>query len=127
MKPRIFLMTTRFKRRNVLTYLAGILLMVGCATAPKGPALRAYQGVPPGDYPYRSLGEVFGEYTTDTGLWDQYAQYVAREAMLDLAEEAKELGANAVIRVRREQGEGHQAHMFRFRGEAVIFEDLPPE
>lgn len=123
---RCFLMVRQFHRRSVLLVIAGVLF-VGCATAPKGPALRAYTGVPPGDYPYRSLGDVSGQYTTDTGLRPQYAEYVSREAMLDLAEEARELGANAVIRVRREQGEGRQQHMFRYRGEAVVFERLPPE
>lgn len=104
------------------------LLLAGCATGRSAqPLLRAYQGVPPEGYPYRSLGEVYGEYTTDVGLRDQYVQYVAREAMMSLAEEARALGANAIIEVRREPGEGRMRHMFRYRGEAVVFEQLPPE
>lgn len=117
----------QFLINSIIIFLFGILA-IGCATGrTKQPLLRAYQGVPPAGYAYQSLGDVYGEFTTDVGLRPQYVDYVAREAMMSLAEEAEKKGANAVIQVRREQGEEQMGHMYRFRGEAVIFEELPPE
>ena len=92
------------------------------------PVIPVFQGEPPTAYPYRNLGRVEGKYTTDRGLKKTASQaYVVSQGLRDLAQKASDLGANAVIRVKREPGEGRQSHSFRFVGEAVVFERLPSE
>ena len=78
-----------------------------------------YEGVPPDKYPYRSLGLVTGEVT---GGRLMVTQRMTR-ALGDLATKAKALGANAVIKIApHSEGSG----TFRYEGEAVVFETLPP-
>lgn len=90
----------------------------------KGRALQfgisLYQGVPPEKYVYKSLGNVRGEYKS--GFFDS-AVYTISNALEDLANKAKEIGANAVIKIEpRKEG-----NTFIYEGEAVVFETLPSE
>lgn len=113
----------------------GMTLLSGCAGfstqsvgGSRSLAIPVFQGDPPAAYPYRKLGRVEGKYTTDRGLKKSASTaYVISQGLRDLAQKASNRGANAVIRVKREQGEGRQSHSFRFVGEAVIFERLPSE
>jgi len=79
-----------------------------------------YQGVPPNNYPYRSLGPVAGEATGGRVTVSQRAS----NALEALANQAKAMGANAIIKV-----EGHKIGWagLRYEGEAVVFETLPED
>src|SRR3989338_5926172 len=103
---------------------------VGCATAGfarfKGRALRLdvaiYQGTPPPEYPYKSLGPVEGFYPNN--FFDMKLITVARifAALEAMANNAKAMGANAVINTQLVQS---NSKGFRYKGEAVVFETLP--
>lgn len=79
-----------------------------------------YQGTPPSNCPYRSLGSVAGEATGGRVTVSQRAS----NALEALATQAKATGANAVIKV-----EGHKVGWagLRYEGEAVVFETLPSD
>jgi hypothetical protein len=104
-----------------------LLLLTGCATTEKfaryeGRALKfgipLYQGVPPENYTYKSLGYIKGEYKNN--LFDG-AAYIISKALENLANNAKLIGANAVIKIK-----GHSKGLsFYYDGEAVIFDNLP--
>ena len=117
-------------RISFLMFMGAVLITGGgCAAGSAGGArIPVFQGTPPAAYTYRSLGRVAGEYVRESDSTRIHAvNLTMREAMEKLAEEAAAEGANAVINVRREQGEGTKRHFFRFSGEAVIFERLPSE
>lgn len=88
----------------------------------KGRALKLgiplYQGIPPEQYKYKSLGDVEGEHTST--FFDSTAVTISR-ALENLAEKAKELGANAVIKIEPQT----KGATFIYKGEAIIFEELP--
>jgi len=119
-----------------LGLLAG-LLVGGCATTNpqqfsryKGRALKLpvaiYQGIPPSQYPYRTLGPVEGHHDktfTDYAMGES-SVYLMSKALEALADHAKTMGANAVINVRFAT-QGFLASRMSYEGEAVIFEQLP--
>lgn len=77
-----------------------------------------YEGTPLSQYPYRSLGYVKGEY--GGGFFDTAASTIFK-ALKNLADNAKMMGANAVIKVK-----GHSKGLaFSYDGEAVIFDSIP--
>jgi len=88
----------------------------------KGRALKygiaLYQGAPPDNYTYEDLGPVSGEYK---GRFYDSAVFTISEAMRNLADNAKEMGANAVINIEGEPKKG----AFHYEGKAVVFEELP--
>lgn len=89
----------------------------------KGRALKfgipLYQGIPPEVYSYKSLGDVVGEYKAKF-LFDSAASTMSN-ALENLADKAKELGANAVIKIKSST----TGFSFTYEGEAVIFDELP--
>ena len=122
---------------EVLVLVAG-LLAVGCATTNpqqfgrfKGRALKfdvaIYQGLPPSQYPYRTLGHVEGHHdqTFMERAMGESAGYIMSKALEALANNAKVMGANAVINVRF-TAHGFLASRVSYEGEAVIFEQFPP-
>ncbi len=119
--------------RYILRFIAGLMIgivLAGCATAGgfnrfKGRALKLdvaiYEGTPPPEYSYRSLGPVEG--VRQNHLFDMEMAAAQLFTTLEvMALKAKAFGANAVIKT--------QAHSsfkeIRYTGEAVIFDTLPP-
>ena len=104
-------------------------LVAGCATTGfsrfKGRALQLnvaiYQGTPPPEYPYESLGQVEGFYPNRflDGTMVVAKLFTALEAM---ANNAKAMGANAVINTQLVQS---NYKGFCYKGEAVRFKKLP--
>lgn len=88
----------------------------------RGRALRfgipLYQGTPPSQYAYRYLGSVTGEHKS---RFSESSAFIISEALEDLANHAKLMGANAVIEVESDYEHG----AFRYTGQAVIFDRLP--
>ena len=78
-------------------------------------ALPLYQGTPPSQYTYKSLGQV--KNTKNIFLVNSTC-----DILEDVANKAKAMGANAVIKI-----EPHPGNRFDFSydGEAVIFDKLP--
>lgn len=116
-------------RPNALIALMLCGLMAGCATAGfsrfKGRALQLdvaiYQGTPPAEHPYESLGPVEGFYPNNLfNMKITVAKIFA--ALEDMANNAKAMGANAVINTHLAQS---NYKGFRYTGEAVLFETLP--
>ena len=107
------------------------ITVTGCATTGfgrfKGRALQLdvaiYQGTPPPEYSYRSVGPVEGFYP-NRFLDPKITVAKIFAALEALANNAKALGANAVINTRLAQS---NFKGFRYTGEAVIFEALPPD
>lgn len=118
------------RSRLIIGWVAtfGVVAVSGCATpsfARVGAFARTspiplYIGTPPPEYPYRSLGPVAGLHRP---VWGEGSIVTFTKVMEDLGNRARDLGANAVINVTR--GEYRQG-FFRFDGEAVVFERLPP-
>jgi len=121
---------------GLLALVAG-LLVVGCATTNpqqfsrfKGRALKfdvaIYQGIPPNQYAYRTLGHVEGHHdqTLLERAMGESSGYIMSKALEDLASNAKTMGANAVISVRFTT-QGFLASRVSYEGEAVIFEQPP--
>lgn len=102
--------------------------LVGCATTGfarfKGRALKfavaIYQGEPPQEYPYSSLGYVKGEYKS--GFFDD-AGYSISNALENMASNAKAIGANAVIKTKLHT----EGSLCVYDGEAVVFNVIPKE
>jgi len=89
----------------------------------KGRALKfavpTYQGEPPQEYTYKSLGYVKGEYK---GNMLDGAVSIMSKTLEKLASNAKEMGANAVIKVKYNTA-GIKAAFYD--GEAVVFDKMP--
>lgn len=125
------MLSSRYGLRWAIFLMLGMVL-AGCATTGfarfKGRALRLdvaiYQGTPPPESPYKSLGPVEGFYPNN--FFDMKMITVARifAALEDMANHAKAMGANAVINTQLVQS---NYKGFRYRGEAVVFETLPDE
>ena len=123
------LLATPHSARFCTAILIGAVV-AGCATAGfarfKGRALRLdvaiYQGTPPPEYHYKSLGQVEGFYPNN--FFDMKMMTVARTfaALEDMANRAKAMSANAVINTQLVQS---NSKGFRYQGEAVVFEMLP--
>lgn len=124
------------RKSKLLTLVAG-LLVIGCAaTSPqqfsrfKGRALKfdvaIYQGAPPSQYSYRTLGYVEGHHdqTLVERAMGESSGYLISKALEDLASNAKIMGANAAINVRFTT-QGFLASRVTYEGEAVVFEQLP--
>ena len=105
-------------------------LIMGCATGSGSATFQRYgignvknfsvpvfSGVPPPEYSYASLGYVEGRPNQRflRIAIDQWAQ-----AVEDMAQRAKAMGANAVINIK-----GPKMGSLAYEGEAVIFERLP--
>ncbi len=118
--------------RLAAAFLAGLFIS-GCA-APDGfvkldrPWLRLavpiYIGAPPPEWRCRSLGSVEGSYRSGL-LQDFFGETVSAEnvALRDMAENARAMGANAVVRLDMEpRWEGSYRV---YRGEAVVFDAVP--
>ena len=90
----------------------------------KGRALKfeipLYQGTPPQEYTYKSLGPVRGEYKS---TWLDNAGLSMSNALENLAKNAKETKANAVIKVQLNLKD----RVYTYVGEAVIFDNMPKE
>lgn len=125
-------------RKSVGFLVVAGLLAVGCATTGpqqfgryKGRALKLdvaiYQGIPPEQYAYRTLGQVEGHHdeTLIERAMGESSGYLMSKALEDLANNAKAMGANAVINVRMTV-KGFLASKVNYEGEAVVFEQLPP-
>ncbi|MFH2137396.1 MAG: hypothetical protein ABII88_02670 [Candidatus Omnitrophota bacterium] len=114
-------------KNKILILLLFVVLLVGCATGGfaqfKGKALEldlpVYSGVPPIEYQYTSLGSVSGEYNETSFLGKHVggSLFAALEAMV---KNAKDMGANAIIKVEMASGKG-----YGYNGEAVVFDELP--
>ena len=102
--------------------------LVGCATNGfgrfKGRALKfgipIYQGEPPQEYPYQSLGYVKGEYKI--GFFDD-AAFSMSNALENMANNAKSMNANAIIKAKLHT----EGSLCYYDGEAVVFDVLPKE
>lgn len=113
-------------KRILIVFLC--LSLFGCASSGfaryKGRALDfgipIYQGEPTQEYPYKSLGYVKGEYKK--GFFDD-AGYIASKALENMANNAKSMGANAVINTKPH----NESSVFCYDGEAVVFDVLPKE
>ncbi|KAF0132542.1 MAG: hypothetical protein FD145_1629 [Candidatus Saganbacteria bacterium] len=91
----------------------------------KGKALELkipiYEGLPPENCSYKSLGHVTGEYKTERVFLKEGVVVIIFKALSNLADNATAQGANAVINVKgQKKGSG-----FIYTGEAVIFDTLP--
>jgi|GEM_PF-2889644 len=86
----------------------------------KGRALKfgipLYEGNPPEEYKYKSLGPVKGEYKS---TFTDSAASTMSKALENLATKAKDMGANAVIKIEPKSSWS----AFTYEGEAVIFEN----
>ena len=114
---------------KILKILFIVLLclgLIGCATSGfsrfEGRALKfgisIYQGEPPQQYSYRSLGYVRGEYKKE--FFDNVG-FAISNALENMANNAKSMGANAVIKTKLHiEGSPHY-----YDGEAVIFNVMP--
>lgn len=79
-----------------------------------------YEGAPPDNYIYEGLGHVRGEYK---GTFFDSAVFIMSKSLENLADEAKDMGANAVIDIESHNERG----VFVHEGEAVVFNELPKE
>lgn len=122
--------------RILLLFFCGIFFISGCATSGfariKGRALEyvvpVYQGQPPEEYGYRSLGPVEGHFKGENNiLYSDSLVYVLSQAMEDMANNAKAMGANAVINIKGEADTGLFKRAYHYTGEAVIFDRLPED
>ena len=120
---------------KILQFLILAILISGCATSGftqiKGRALHyavpVYQGEPPQEFSYRSLGSVEGYFKGESNLlYSDMFVYVMSQAMEDMAKNAKAKGANAIINIKGEAEKGFFNRAYHYTGEAVIF-DRPPE
>ena len=80
-----------------------------------------YQGVPPKDYPYKDLGPVKGAYAKQF-MGGSHASN--NKALEDIANNAKAMNANAVIKIQLHMGFSGNASV---DGEAVVFDVMPKE
>jgi hypothetical protein len=116
--------------KELLGVLICLTMLAGCATASgsvkfqrygignvKNFSIPVFSGTPPPEYPYTSLGQVQGKpkHRIFRIAIDQWAQ-----AVEDMAQQAKAMGANAVINIK-----GPKIGSGAYEGEAVIFERLP--
>lgn len=114
-------------RMRVLSVVFLCICLIGCATGKfaryRGRALRLgipiYQGVPPQEYSYKSLGYVEGEYKM--GFWARGVVVAVFNALEDMANNAVSVGANAVIKVKLSS----VGRTYYYTGEAVIFDKFP--
>jgi len=112
--------------------------MGGCATNPnqferiKGRALNypvaIYQGQSPPEYSYRSLGPVTGYFKGESNiLYSDMIVYVMDKSLEDMANNAKAMGANAIINIKGNAEMGLFKEIYHYSGEAVVFDTLPPD
>ena len=114
------------KKCLIAIWITGILLLSGCATSGfgrfKGRALKfgipIYQGEPSQEYPYKSLGDVKGEYKK--GLFDDVGLSIYN-ALENMADNAKSINANAVIKTKLHT----EGSLYYYDGEAVVFDVIP--
>jgi len=114
------------KKLILLLLCITMVVAAGCATEGfarlKGRALKlplpVYQGMPPEEYTYKSLGEVRGEYKN--GFFDSVVSSMDK-SLEDLVFNAEDMGANAVINIDL----NIEKKLFIHTGEAVIFNELP--
>jgi hypothetical protein len=118
--------------KKFISFLIIMSLISSCASVPgerkfgryKGRALRfgipLYEGVPPAEFQYKDLGYLEGKYQGK--LFIDSAGSIISNALEDLANKAKAIGANAVIEV---EPFNEPNRVFRYTGRAVIFEKLP--
>jgi len=115
------------KFNSIIIGLLFVSFLSGCATSNafgryKGRALKfeipLYQGTPPPEYTYKSLGPVKGEYKS---TWLDDVGFSMSNALENLAKNAKETQANAVIKVQLNV----KARVYTYDGEAVIFDNIP--
>ena len=85
-------------------------------------ALPSYQGTPPAQYAYKSLGYITYTYKYNFFESGGYAMCAALEGLVN---KAKEMGANAVIKVEPNPKGVAKGLDFAYAGEAVIFDKLP--
>lgn len=115
------------KKQLILACVA-VFLLYGCASGEfaryKGRALKfgipVYQGAPPQEYSYKSLGYVKGEYKRR--FFDDTAFSISN-ALENMANNAKSMDANAVIKVKLHT----EGSLVYYDGEAVIFDKLPSD
>jgi hypothetical protein len=110
----------------IISFLVGMSTPIASAERRfgriEGRALRydlpLYQGTPPSQYTYKSLGHI--KFTQNWNF--QSAGYNMCAALEGLANKAKAAGANAVIKIEPHPGNRLD---FSYDGEAVIFSKLP--
>ena len=127
------------KISKFLILVLGVAVMSGCATANpnqferiKGRALNyavaIYQGQPPAEYSYHSLGPVTGYFKGESNiLYSDMVVYVMDKSLEDMANNAKAMGANAVINIKGKADIGLFKEAYNYTGEAVVFDTLPSE
>jgi uncharacterized protein YbjQ (UPF0145 family) len=124
---------------KLIVFILGLAVMSGCATANpnqferiKGRALNyavaIYQGQPTSEYPYRSLGSVTGYFKGESNiLYSDMVVYVMDKSLEDMANNAKAMGANAVINIKGNAEMGLFKEIYHYTGEAVVFGTLPSD
>jgi hypothetical protein len=100
--------------------------LIGCATAEfaryRGggfeSAVPIYQGEPPQQYSYGSIGYIKGQYKAQ--VFDLPGDKISR-ALQNMANTAKAMGANGIIKLKLHSG----ISVVYYEGEAVVFNAMP--